>query len=1185
MKSTQFAIISSLLTSTLLVACGGGGSSSGGSVAGGSGSGTGDTANMGQFVNCPTEGLGYEIVETGETGLTGENGEYEFSPNSSVRFFLGKIELGTAPAGGIVMPTDIQSSENGANNVARFLETLDEDRNCDNGIVITDAVRQAAEDATQAAVSASDFDVDSSAFETSEAANFARTANGDSRSLISAERAAQELACAKNDVDTDGRYDGLCNIWFIEDNNNPAPPPNQDQSQEEVDALTAMFAAQPGDVILFGPGTFEFTKGLTMSNRENITIRGFGYQQTILDFFNSLDANGILLEGMLGAKIEDLTVIDTPGDSIKISSSDFVELTRVRAMWSSSPIELGDAGETDERGGMDPTEPSTLDLTCEHAWPEDYPRPDFVMESIGAHPAGGSGAYPEASGLFRDANGVTQPYRVDPSNGAYALYPVKSNNILMQNVIAIGASDAGIYVGQSNDIIIKDSEALFNVAGYEIENSDRADMFDNVAHCNTAGFLVFDLPNLNQYGEQTRIFRNYSGYNNQDNFKGGGGIVSIVPKGIGLLQLGYDRVEFFNNVVEWNRTLGFVAVSHQLLDGTGPNDTQDKKMDLQPEGIYIHDNMFRSNGNAMPTPRQKDPEDPESDIQQESLLPALVAAKGSSPLRNGAAGDAGNEGRGAHIVWDGHLDAEPFDCDKASIDPSRGFDADGKPDYALTDDPECRYNAYKFNLDGSRKDPKYWICEENNTFSVDSRVYINFNGQDPQAPANVDRAEIDCVTKFGEQLQPLPAAVVEPYRPGVAGDAPPSALEIAEICENHDGNGINRAALPYNCKNLSHYNLFEDQTDPTQGFVDNGMLYDLNTALFSDYASKYRVLYLPPGEKAQWLEGSQNNTNGTLRFPVGTVIAKTFSFKHDDLGETIIETRLLIHREGALEGRTLWEGLPYVWREDMSDADLFVTGTTREASWKYTDPDPDVNASYEGSTVYSVPSANQCGLCHNNDDLEAGDAPIGPKVRNLNMPVGEGQAASNQLQLMIERGLLEAPGKDLNIQNGIAMNARRVPRFNVASDSGNIPIAADEDEQARFNAMTDAEQRMERQARAWLEVNCAHCHNVKGGAASTGLLLDVFRPVDNKHGICKTPTTSGSKGGGASYLITPGSAGDPAGDPNGSVLSYRIHAQANADERMPPLARSVKHAESTALIDGWINAVVDASYTDAACAQ
>ena len=107
----------------------------------------------------------------------------------------------------------------------------------------------------------------------------------------------------------------------------------------------------------------------------------------------------------------------------------------------------------------------------------------------------------------------------DEFNGAYGLYPVESKNVLIDSCIAIGASDAGIYVGQSENIIVKNSRAEFNVAGIEIENSYYADVYNNHAENNTGGILVFDLPDIPQQGgHHVRVFKNKSINNNTDNF-------------------------------------------------------------------------------------------------------------------------------------------------------------------------------------------------------------------------------------------------------------------------------------------------------------------------------------------------------------------------------------------------------------------------------------------------------------------------------------------------------------------------------------------------------------------------------------------------------------------------------------------------------------------------------------------
>jgi uncharacterized repeat protein (TIGR03806 family) len=370
--------------------------------------------------------------------------------------------------------------------------------------------------------------------------------------------------------------------------------------------------------------------------------------------------------------------------------------------------------------------------------------------------------------------------------------------------------------------------------------------------------------------------------------------------------------------------------------------------------------------------------------------------------------------------------------------------------------------------------------------------------------------------------------------------------------------------------------LFADQTDPRSRFHEDGIIYELVTPLFSDYAIKYRVLFVPTGESAMWAEGNINAPNATLDFPVGTVIAKTFAFRDRNAAdENLVETRLLIHRAGQ-DGSSFWEGMSYAWREDGSDADIALAGGSKAVSWDYDDTDPDVTATYKGSTDrYAIPTPNQCGNCHNNEDRQAGDAPIGPKVRNMNRAVDYGNGPENQLQHLIDIGKLTgAPILALDSKY-IATNANRVPRFNVPGDSYQIEsIEAD-----RVAASSDAN--LEYRARAWLEMNCAHCHNRKGLAQSTGLYFDVFRKVNLSYGICKEPITASSSGGGRDYDILPGEAGGESGS-DGSIISYRIHSVAPSIQ-MPPISRSVKHGEAVDIVDAWINTVIDSRYENANC--
>ncbi|MCB1322974.1 MAG: right-handed parallel beta-helix repeat-containing protein, partial [Leptospiraceae bacterium] len=134
----------------------------------------------------------------------------------------------------------------------------------------------------------------------------------------------------------------------------------------------------------------------------------------------------------------------------------------------------------------------------------------------------------------------------DEDNGAYGIYPVQCENVLIEESVAIGASDAGIYVGQSTQIIVRNNRAEYNVAGIEIENSTFADVYNNVATKNTGGILVFDLPDLPvQGGQNTRVFKNEVIDNNTDNFAPSGNIVGRVPTGTGMMILANDNIEIF----------------------------------------------------------------------------------------------------------------------------------------------------------------------------------------------------------------------------------------------------------------------------------------------------------------------------------------------------------------------------------------------------------------------------------------------------------------------------------------------------------------------------------------------------------------------------------------------------------------------------------------------------------------
>ena len=176
------------------------------------------------------------------------------------------------------------------------------------------------------------------------------------------------------------------------------------------------------------------------------------------------------------------------------------------------------------------------------------------------------------------------------SNGAYGLYPVNCTNVLIDNCIAIGASDAGIYVGQSKEIVVKNSEAYFNVAGIEIENSTNARVYNNFSHDNSGGILVFDLPDLPvKSGKNVAVYNNVVIENNYRNFAPDGNVVASVPSGTGIMVLATSDVEIYNNKIYNNKTANTCIVSYYILD----EPITDKEYYPYPTNIYVHDNHYQ----------------------------------------------------------------------------------------------------------------------------------------------------------------------------------------------------------------------------------------------------------------------------------------------------------------------------------------------------------------------------------------------------------------------------------------------------------------------------------------------------------------------------------------------------------------------------------------------------------------
>ena len=185
----------------------------------------------------------------------------------------------------------------------------------------------------------------------------------------------------------------------------------------------------------------------------------------------------------------------------------------------------------------------------------------------------------------------------DTENGAYGIYPVQTNNVLLEGNVSIGASDAGIYVGQSRQVIIRNNLAEYNVAGIEVENTIGADVYNNVARFNTGGILVFNMPNIPQDGYATRVFENDIYRNNTENFAIPGSAVSGVPAGSGVVVNATDQVEIFNNRISNNETANIIISSYFSANYAGQTELA-LGFDPYPEQIMVYGNVFVGGGSA-----------------------------------------------------------------------------------------------------------------------------------------------------------------------------------------------------------------------------------------------------------------------------------------------------------------------------------------------------------------------------------------------------------------------------------------------------------------------------------------------------------------------------------------------------------------------------------------------------------
>jgi len=350
-------------------------------------------------------------------------------------------------------------------------------------------------------------------------------------------------------------------------------------------------------------------------------------------------------------------------------------------------------------------------------------------------------------------------------------------------------------------------------------------------------------------------------------------------------------------------------------------------------------------------------------------------------------------------------------------------------------------------------------------------------------------------------------------QPSVAGNDP--------LCAT-PGTDINWPALASSrCQYLSDYRLFTGNPDNPDNLAQSsgGIHYQLNSELFSDHARKQRYLFIPGNQKADF------DAHDVFQFPQGTVLVKVFSLPTISTAHPeseIMEVRLLIHRAHG------WVFIPYVWNPSIEDAELAIAGSRQPVSFSHQHQAPNQTQEQRLNFNYESPSQLACASCHRKDtDTGVVFSPIGPKARHLNRNIIIDGQAVNQLEYWQHRGIISLPEAPL-------------------------PFAPD---------WRDTTYPLQQRAKAYLDINCAHCHSDQGAAALSGLRLEYGREVGYLHGVCNS--AHGWRGGG--YDIWPGL---------GSESSIPLRMELNeAKDRMPPIGRQVSDDEAVDLIREWIDSL------------
>ncbi len=356
----------------------------------------------------------------------------------------------------------------------------------------------------------------------------------------------------------------------------------------------------------------------------------------------------------------------------------------------------------------------------------------------------------------------------------------------------------------------------------------------------------------------------------------------------------------------------------------------------------------------------------------------------------------------------------------------------------------------------------------------------------------------------------------------------PEALQLEQNQPLHVTT-FNQNSYP---EKLSDWGLFYIQSQQLK-LHSTAVPFHLNTPLFSDYAHKFRSIWIPKDSLIQ-IEKDR------LVFPLGAILSKTFYYPRVDFdgktltvqqvdkahssGSTIpltnnhlIETRLLIKEEDG------WTALPYLWNKKQTEASLEITGGSQTLK---------LVGNTSQNFTYIVPDANQCKGCHATNHSDGKIMPIGPKLHHLNLDYSyNDEVTQNQLKYLQEKGLLKSFEKINSSEKSYDWNNR------------NQDIA---------NA-----------ARSYLDINCAHCHNPNGAADTSALYLNRENNNDSHLGFCKPPVAAGKGSGNRPFDIYPGNS-------DNSIISFRMQSN-DPSIVMPELGRSVIHEEGVELIDKWIN--------------